>query len=64
MNAHFARDIVDYRHTELIARAAQSRRYHVARQASTGSTSRPVGRIGSVRRPFSALHAWLVAGAL
>ena len=64
MNAHFARDIVDYRHSELIARAEQSRRYHVARSAKAGSSVRPTPRIGAVRRPFSAVHAWLVAGAL
>lgn len=64
MNTYFAKDLADHRHTELVAEAEQSRRYHAARQARTGATRRPAPRIGAVRRPFSAMHAWLVAGVL
>jgi hypothetical protein len=67
MNAHFARDIVDYRHAELMARVEQSRRYHLAREARLASATgvpAPTPRIGAVRRPFAAVHSWLVAGVL
>ena len=64
MNAYFAQDIIDHRHNELMARAEQTRRYHAVRSAQVRTTRRPTPRIGAVRRPFSALHAWLVAGAL
>jgi hypothetical protein len=64
MNATFARDIADHRHTELMARAEQSRRYHSARAARVATTTRPTPRIGAVRRPFAAMHSWLVAGVL
>jgi hypothetical protein len=63
MNTYFAKDLADYRHNDLIAAAEQSRRYHAARQ-NTGSVRRPTPRIGAVRRPFAAMHAWLVAGTL
>jgi hypothetical protein len=64
MNATFARDIVDYRHAELMARAEQSRRFHAARRARAATTPRPTPRIGAVRRPISAVYSWLVAGVL
>ena len=64
MNAYFAQDVIDHRHSELMARAEQSRRYHAARASRVPTTRRPTPRIGAVRRPFSALHSWLVAGAL
>jgi hypothetical protein len=64
MNAYFAQDVIDHRHNELMARAEQSRRYHAARSARVQTTRRPTPRIGAVRRPFAALHAWLVAGVL
>jgi hypothetical protein len=66
MNAYFAQDLADYRHTELMARAEQSRRYHAARvaRAGSGTSRRPTPRIGAVRRPIAAVHAWLVAGVL
>lgn len=64
MNAYFAQEMIDHRHSELMAQAEQSRRYHAARAAGAGTTRRPTPRIGAVRRPFSAMHAWLVAGSL
>jgi hypothetical protein len=66
MNPYIAKDLADYRHTEMMARAEQSRRYHAARVARDGSgrSRRPTPRIGAVRRPFAAVHAWLVAGVL
>jgi hypothetical protein len=66
MNTYFAKDLADHRHVELMARAEQSRRYHAARVArdAAGTTRRPTPRIGAVRRPFAAVHAWLVAGVL
>lgn len=63
MNTYFAKDLADYRHNELVAGAEQSRRYHAARN-NTGTVRRPTPRIGAVRRPFAAMHAWLVAGVL
>ena len=63
MNGYFAKDLADYRHTELMARAEQARRYHAARR-NPGSVRRPTPRIGAVRRPFAAARAWLVAGSL
>ena len=63
MNTYFAKDLADYRHAELIASAEQSRRYHAARH-NPGAVRRPTPRIGAVRRPFVAMHAWLVAGSL
>jgi hypothetical protein len=62
MNAHFARDIVDYRHTELLARAAQATQAN--RPVRAAGTRRSTTTIAAVRRPFSALHAWVAAGAL
>ena len=64
MNAYFAQDVIDHRHNELMARAEQSRHYHAARSARVRPTRRPTPRIGAVRRPFAAMHAWLVAGVL
>lgn len=63
MNTYFAKDLADYRHNDLMAAAAQSRRYHAARGA-VSTVTRPTPRIGAVRRPFAAMHAWLVAGVL
>jgi hypothetical protein len=64
VNSYFLQDIVDHRHAELMARAEQSRRYQAARAVPAVSTRRPAPRGGAVRRPFRALHAWLVAGVL
>jgi hypothetical protein len=71
VNAYFAKDIADHRHTELMARAEQSRRYHEARQARLATITRTAaegaaarGSMTVVRRPFAAVHAWLVAGVL
>ena len=64
MNAYFAQDVIDHRHDELMARAEQTRRYHAARAARISTTRRPTPRIGAVRRPLAAMHAWLVAGSL
>jgi hypothetical protein len=67
MNAYFAQDMLDHRHAELLARAEQSRRYHAAREARDAHVpnhNRLTPRIGAVRRPFAAVHAWLVAGVL
>jgi hypothetical protein len=64
MNEYFARDLIDYRHAELIARAEQSRRFHAARDAQIATSAGPTPRIGVVRRPFAAMHSWLVAGVL
>jgi hypothetical protein len=67
MNAYFAKDLLDHRHAELMARAEQSRRFHAARAAGAAQTakrSRVTPRIGALRRPFAAAHDWLVAGAL
>ena len=65
MNAYFAQDVIDHRHTELLARAEQSRRYHAARENRTSAKSgQATPRIGAVRRPLAAMHAWLVAGVL
>lgn len=64
MNAYFAKDVLDHRHAELMARAEQTRRYHAARDARSAARGSVTPRIGAVRRPFAAVHAWLVAGAL
>ena len=65
MNTYFAKDLADHRHNELLAAAQQSRCYHAARRPSPNATvRRPAPRIGAVRRPFAAMHAWLVSGAL
>jgi hypothetical protein len=66
MNAyHFTKDIADYRHAELIARAEQSRRYHAAQRTQAAAVATEVRpRAGAIRRPFAAVHAWLVAGIL
>ncbi|MFL6117883.1 MAG: hypothetical protein ACJ786_41995 [Catenulispora sp.] len=64
MNTHFAQDVMDHRHAALLAEAEQSRRYHAARAASAATKTRATPRIGAVRRPFAAMHAWLVAGVL
>ena len=64
MNEIFARDLIDYRRAELVARAENSRRYHVARDARIATSARPTPRVGAMRRPFAAMHAWLVAGVL
>jgi hypothetical protein len=65
MNSYFVRDVIDHRHNELMNRAEQSRRYHAAREYRTAKpVARPTPRIGAVRRPFAAMHAWLVAGVL
>jgi len=64
MNAIFAQDVMDHRHAALVAEAEQSRRYQAARAAAAATRTRPTPRIRAVRRPFAAVHAWLVAGVL
>src|SRR4051794_20604896 len=42
----------------------QPRRSQAARAAAAATRTRPTPRIRAVRRPFAAVHAWLVAGVL
>lgn len=63
MHPYIAKELADFRHTELVARAGLSRRSRAARIATSdaGNSGRSTARLDAVRRLFPAMHAWFAS---